>query len=429
MYRPRVVDEEISDGLQTAGAVLVEGPKACGKTSSAHRVAGTRVHLDDVADPRITAALEVDPSLLLRGEAPVLLDEWQLAPDLWNLVRREVDRREHPGQFILTGSSTPDDDIRRHSGAGRFTIIEMRPMALAESGHSSGEVSLVGLFDGADADGYDSAWNPTDAVHEIAERVVGGGWPTNVDKPVRAAARANRDYLDIIRNYDIPQVSRIRRDPDKAWRVMRSLARNVATLAGDATIARDVREGDPDSGADATHRATATEHLDAMRRLRIVEDQPAWSPHLRSRTRVASRSKRHFVDPALAAAALGIHAGPLTEDLQTLGFLFESLVTRDLRVYAQPLGGRVLHYRDERGLEADVVVELPDGRWAAIEVKLGSRPETIDRAAHGLTTLRDKVDTSRSGEPAFAAVITNGGIAYRRREDGVHVIPVRMLGP
>jgi len=383
------------------------------------------VQLDDETDAQVRSALEVDPSILLSGETPVLLDEWQVAPALWNLVRHEVDRRRLPGQFILTGSATPDDSARRHSGAGRFSIITMRPMSLYESGLSTGEVSLSELFDGITPTGFSPSWNATDARHEIAQAIVVGGWPGNIGKSVAAAARANNDYLRVLREYDIERATGVARDPETAQKVMRSLARNVATPAREATIARDASEGEEGRGPDATSRATVAGHLDALRRLRVIEDQPAWSPNLRSAVSLRTSPKRHFVDPSLAAAALRIDAHRLAADTLTLGLWFESLAVKDLRVYSQPLGASVSYYRDDKRTEVDAVIQLPDGRWGAFEVKLGTAKETIDTAATTLLRMASRVADNRR---AFLAVLTNGGIAHRR-DDGVLVVPARMLRP
>lgn len=431
-YLPRVMDDELRDALAFAGAVLIEGPKYCGKTWTASQVARTVVRVDDEQNTQVQSALDVDPGLLLLGQAPVLLDEWQYAPVLWNLVRRAVDDRQADGQFILTGSATPDDDIRRHTGAGRFVVLQMRPMSLYESGHSSAQVSLAAMFDGAPPRGFDPAWDTASARQAIAERIVVGGWPANHRRTVAAAARANESYLALIRDHDISRATGRQLSPEVAEKVMRSLARGVSTQMGEAAIARDARGGEPgrvlppgENGADATSRKAVAAHLDALRRLRIVEDQPAWGPNLRSARRLQETPKRHFVDPSLAAAALGAGVERLTSDVLTLGLLFESLAIRDLRVYAQPLRGRVAHYRDDEKLEVDAVIELPDGRWGAFEVKLGATQRVVDAAAANLRRMASLVDDNRC---AFLAVLTNGGIATRR-EDGVDVVPLTMLSP
>jgi predicted AAA+ superfamily ATPase len=425
LYLPRIVDGELTAALWHAGAILIEGPKAVGKTSTASRAARTIVHLDDVRDDRIADAIDNDLGLLLTGETPVLLDEWQMIPHLWNRVRHEVDDRAGaPGQFILAGSSTPDDSVRRHSGAGRFRMIQIRPMSLYESGRSTGAVSLAGLFAGDQADVTDPGWSTQQARADMAEAIIIGGWPQNIARPPRQAAAENVAYLDIIREVDIASVTGVRRDPVTTGRVIRSVARHIATPASLSTIARDAAVGEVE-GEDATSRVTVRDHLAALARLRIVEEQPAWSPHLRSAAAVRTSSKRHFVDPCLAAAALSASPSQLLDDPKTFGLWFESLVVRDLRVYAQPLRGKVYHYRDSDHLEVDIIVELFDGRWAGIEVKLGSTKEAVDPAARSLITLRDRVGPGRC---AFLAVVNTGAGAYRRA-DGVLVIPASTLGP
>ncbi|MEU4362440.1 ATP-binding protein [Promicromonospora sp. NPDC023987] len=431
-YLPRVMDAEVGEALGFAGAVLIEGPKYCGKTWTAMQFARTVVRVDDEEDLQLQAALDVDPGLLLKGEVPVLLDEWQYAPSLWNKVRREVDRRQADGQFILTGSSTPDDDARRHTGAGRYAVLQMRPMSLFESGHSTGQVSLRQMFDGKAPRGFAPSWDATSARRAIAERVVVGGWPANQKRSVVAAARANENYLSLIRQHDISRATGENLSPDVAEKVIRSLARGVATQMGEAAVARDARGGEPghtlppaEKGADATSRKAVAAHLDALRRLRIIEDQPAWGPSVRSARRLQSTPKRHLVDPSLAAAALGAGVERLTSDVLALGTLFESLAIRDLRVYSQPLRGRVTHYRDEKKLEVDAIVELPDGRWGAFEVKLGTTQKVVDGAAAQLRQMAALVDDNRC---AFLAVLTNGGIATRR-DDGVDLVPLTMLAP
>lgn len=414
-YLPRVVDAEIATALGAVGAVLLEGPKACGKTETARRAAASELRVD--TDPSVDAAMAVDPSLLLEGPTPRLLDEWQVQPALWNHVRRAVDDRGHPGQFILTGSATPDDDARRHSGAGRFARVRMRPMSLVESGHSSGEVSLAAVFDGASP----RLRNDDLAIDAVADRVVVGGWPALVGAAPDDAQRAVQDYLATVREIDIPRTTGSRRDPERLGRLVATLARNTATEATVTTLARDAGEdGEPLS------RSTVDDYLDALRQLMVLEDQPAWSTHLRSSATLRRTAKRHFVDPSLAAAALAAGPARLRTDLEALGLLFESLVIRDLRVYAGASRGSVHHYRDSYGIEVDAVVVLADGRWGAIEIKLGAG--WIDKAAAGLLRFRDNLDRARTGDPAFLAVVTPSGFGYRRK-DGVLVIPVHALGP
>lgn len=394
---------------------MVEGAKATGKTATARQIAASEVLLDVDANAR--RAVEIDPSLILRGPVPRLIDEWQTEPALWNHVRREVDNRGRPGQFILTGSAVPADDTTRHTGAGRLSRLRLRTMTLFETGSSTGVVSLAGLLDG---EPYDTPEAPL-SVQELAELISRGGWPGHLTRATEQALQANRDYLDEIRRTDVARVDGKSRDPVKLRSFLRSLARNVGTPASVATLAADT------GGADgAISQQTAHEYMDALERLMIVENQPAWAPHLRSRSVLRSSPRRHFVDPSLAVAALGATPDRLLQDLELMGFLFESLVVRDLRVYGQALGAEVLQYRDNTGLEVDAVVQTADGRWAAFEIKLGHGQ--IDEAAQSLLTFRDRVDTSRIGAPSALAVVTPGGYTYQRG-DGIWVVPLAVLGP
>lgn len=415
VYLSRIVDGELDARLGAAGAVVIEGPKACGKTETARRRAASSVLLD--VDENARRAAAVDPSLVLDGKVPRLLDEWQVEPTLWNHVRRAVDDRGSPGQFILTGSAVPADDVARHTGAGRFSFLRMRPMTLFETGYTNGATSLAALLDGEPA----RAADPGLTIADLAGRITVGGWPAQHQATVAKAARAARDYLTQIANVDVSRVAGTRRDPTRIERLLRSLARNVATEVAVAVLATDA------GGAEgALDRHTVAEYLTILERLMVIEDQPAWAPHLRSRANLRTSPKRHFVDPSLAVAALGAGPKQLLADLSLLGFLFESLVIRDLRVLAQPLDGRVLHYRDNYGVEADAVVQLADGRWGAFEVKLGAG--LIDDGAASLLRFKDSIDTKKSGEPAVLGVITGNGFGYRRA-DGIDVIPIGALAP
>jgi predicted AAA+ superfamily ATPase len=415
-YRPRVADRELAVRLQATGAVVVEGPRGCGKTETALRASASAVRLD-IDDPARAAGL-LSPSLLLDGARPRLIDEWQLAPAVWNQVRREVDAvGGRPGQFILTGSAVPADDATRHSGAGRFSRLRMRPMSLAEAGRSSGEVSLARLLGGE----APHASDPGLDVRSIAELISVGGWPALLGRPVDAALVSLRGYLDETRRADLVRVDGVARDPENVARVLRSLARHVATQASARSIAADV------GGAEGPiDHHTVLAYLTALARVFVVEDLPSWSPALRSRTLLRSAPTRHFVDPSLAVAALGADPARLLRDVETLGRLFESLVVRDLRVFAQALDADVFHYRDATGLEVDAIVERRDGTWAAFEVKLG--PGAVDDAARSLRRLAQRVDTTRLGQPAALVVVTGWGYGYRR-PDGVSVVPVGVLGP
>ena len=416
-YRPRIVDAELASRLASTGAVVVEGPKACGKTMTARQAAASEVLLD--VDQRARAAISIDPTLVLEGDTPRLIDEWQIEPAVWNHIRRTVDERARPGQFILTGSAVPADDVTRHTGAGRLTRLRMRPMSSFETGRSTGAVSVAALLDGAPP--RSPAIEST--VRDLADIVSVGGWPGHAALALSRtqALQANRDYLDDVRRVDVARVDGARRDPEKVGRLLRSFARNVATHATVATLATDA--GGPDA---ALKDHTAQAYLAALERLMIIEDQPAWTPHLRSRARLRHRPKRHFVDPSLAVAALRATPDRLLADLELFGLLFESLVVRDLRAYAQAADAEVLQYRDNTGLEVDAIVQVGDGRWAAFEIKLGAR--RVDDAARSLLKFAARVDPEAGRAPAALAVIVAQGYAYVR-DDGVGVIPLGALGP
>ena len=412
-YRPRIVDTELEDQLKSAAVVVIEGPKACGKTATARRAAASEVFLD--ADPKALEAARTDPWLVLDGPRPRLLDEWQVAPELWNPVRRAADLSGEKGLFLLTGSAVPPDDVTRHTGAGRIARMRMRPMSLFELGLSSGEVSLGDLLAG----GRVSAPEPTTAVTDLAEAICRGGWPGNLRVDLRTARRFVRNYLNEIRRADLNRVSERRRDPSRALRLLRSLARNIGTPVTLKTLAADVGEG--------TTIRTAAEYLDDLTRLFVIEDLPAFSTHLRSRSRLRNTPKRYLADPSLAAGALDASPEDLLRDLPYLGFLFEALVIRDLRIYAQAHDAEVSHYRDNTGLEVDVVIETAKGGWMPIEIKLGGEAN-IDQAAQSLLRLRERVDAARVGAPPKLVVVTGTGYGYERA-DGVTVVPVGCLGP
>lgn len=418
LYLPRIVEMELDERLAAIGAVVMEGPKACGKTATARQKAASEVLLDTDRNARELAS--VDPTTALAGATPRLIDEWQLEPSIWNHVRRAVDDRADSGQFILTGSAVPADDVTRHSGAGRFTRIRMRPLSLFESGHSSGEISLAELLDrspqGAEASSL--------SIPDLAELVAIGGWPANHGQPTRETLRLNRDYLNEIHRTDISRVSERRTDPIRVGRLLRSLARNTATEVTLSKLAADVGASKITMKPD-----TAAGYLDALEQLMVIEDQPAWSPHLRSRAILREAPKRHFVDPSLAVAALRATPDRLVGDLRFLGLLFESLVIRDLRIYAQANDAEVFHYREKGGLEVDAIVEAADGRWAAFEIKLGQ--SSVDEGARNLRRLAERAPRAMRdtpSEPSTLAVIVPNGYGYTGRSD-VGVIPIGALGP
>jgi uncharacterized protein len=414
-YQARIVDRELAARLSAVGAVVVEGPRACGKTATARQIAASEVLLDVDANAR--QAIAVDPALVLDGPTPRLLDEWQIEPTIWNHVRRAIDDRPDPGQFILTGSAVPPDDITRHTGAGRISRLRMRPMSLFEAYRSTGSVSLAELLEGR----VSASADPGLTVSAVAEEVALGGWPGLRGRGVQDGLLAVRDYLDEVARVDIGRVDGAQRDPNRVARLLASLARNVATHAAMTTLAEDT--GGPDG---PLKDDTVREYLGALERLMVVEDQPAWAPHLRSKHRLRTAPKRHFVDPSLAVAALRATPDRLLRDLNLLGFLFESLVVRDLRIYAQAADAQVSQYRDSGGLEVDAIVESGDGRWIAFEVKLGQGQ--IDDAAASLLRFAARIDTARCGSPALLGVIVATGYGYRRK-DGVAVIPIGALGP
>lgn len=396
--------------MRTAGAVLIEGPKACGKTETATRQAKTTIRLD--VDDNTRTAIRIAPDPVLAADKPILFDEWQVEPRIWNLVRRAVDDANPArGLFILAGSATPNDDATRHSGAGRIATLRMRTMSLHETGHSTGAVSLSALFDGQSP----SAADPGLSVPALIERIVVGGWPALLDASVEDAREWIRDYLTNVIEVDVQSLG-TRRDPVNLRRLLMSLARVTGNQAAVKTLADD-------AGVD---RATVGEYVGALTRLMLIDDVPGWAVHMRSTTPLRTTPTRYLTDPSLAPALLNAGPAPLLADLNTTGFHFEALVARDLRVYAQPLGGQLSHWRDSSGHEVDFVVTAADGRWGAIEVKMN--PDDSDRAADSLRRFVNKVDTSKIGEPAFLVVVTATGFSYRR-DDGVAVVAIGALAP
>lgn len=406
----------LRERLGSSGAVLLEGPKACGKTFTAEQFTTSQVYLD--TDQSALDAVRIDPSLVLNDDPPQLIDEWQLeATRVWNHVRSEVNRRAAPGQYVLTGSAVPADDARRHTGAGRFARLVMRPMSLYESGDSNGSMSLASLLNG------ERPAARTDlTVPRVADLIVRGGWPLNLDLPTTAAARNNVDYVQTVAEIDVTRVDGPRRNPALVQRLFQALARNIAMEQKIATLATEV-EGE----AGTIARSTIYSYLDALRRLMVLEEQPPWSTHLRSRATLRTASRTHLVDPSLAAAAIGAGPDRLLNDLNYLGLLFESLALRDCRVYAAPLDATVHHYRDSDNLEVDLIVQTRNGAWGAFEVKLGGEA-AIDAAASALLKFAEKVDTSKAGKPAVLAVVTATGYGYTR-PDGVVILPIGAFGP
>lgn len=415
-YLPRLCDQELQSALQSSGATLIEGAKWCGKTSTASNVAKSVLYLQDPDNTASYLAMaDVKPSLLLKGETPRLIDEWQMAPVLWDAIRFEVDKRDKQGQFILTGSAVPSDNVTAHTGTGRISRILMRPMSLYESLESNGSVSLNALFNNRQDEGAISNLS----VENIAFAICRGGWPASITKKKEAALRMARDYVEAVINYDVSEVDGVEKKPERVRLLLRSLARNIGTQASIQTLMDDVEATDV-----TISDKTIALYLNALQRIFVVEDLKAWLPSLRSKTAIRSTSKRHFVDTSIATAVMRINPDGLLMDFQTFGFLFESLCTRDIRIYAQSIDGDVFHYRDKSGLEADLIVRLKDGRWAAIEVKLGSKQ--IDEAAANLLALKAKINEEKMGEPSFLMILTGGQFAYRRN-DSVWVVPIGCL--
>ena len=415
-YLLRLCDQELQIALQSSGAVLIEGAKWCGKTRTASNAAKSILYMQDPDNTASYQAMaDTKPSLLLKGETPRLIDEWQMAPVLWDTVRFEIDKREDTGQFILTGSAVPADNVTAHTGTGRISRMLMRPMSLFESHESNGTVSFGDLFAGNQAIEAMSELS----IEKIAFALCRGGWPASVMKNETSALRMSRDYVEAVINHDVSRVDDVEKNPERVRLLLRSLARNVATLASIQTIKNDIEATDI-----SISDKTISSYLNALRRIFVVEDLPAWLPSMRSKTAIRTSSKRHFVDPSIATAVLRTNPDGLLNDFKTFGFLFESLCTRDIRVYAQVIDGDVFHYRDKSELESDLIVRLRDGRWAAIEVKLGNKQ--IEEAAQNLLALKAKIDEDKMGQVSFLMVLTGGQFAYRRN-DGVLVVPIGCL--
>jgi len=412
-YLNRFTDKALQNRLKESGAILITGPKSCGKTETAIQAAKSLARMD--TDDNIRSLMEIDPKTVLTGAVPRLIDEWQEFPQIWNYVRREVDDRKKKGQFILTGSANPEERARLHSGAGRFSLIRMRPMSLFERGWSNGEVSLLKIMKGAKPGSGQIELN----LEELAEKITIGGWPNLINSGGKAALRFMQDYLTLIAEVDISRFGGKKRDPQKLTRLMQSIARNISTEATVSSLAKDTG-----GSLDKLNDETVSEYLEALERLMVVESLPAWSTHIRSSDTLRKAPKRHFTDPSLAIGALGLTPGKLKSDLNYFGLLFESLVIRDLRIYAEANDGKVYHYRDSRNMEVDAIIEYPDRTWAAFEVKMGFSAQ--DQAAESLLAFANKVDQEKMGPPAALTVITANGTACRRK-DGVNVVPLSVL--
>ena len=419
-YRKRIADEILARKLEGKGAVLIEGPKWCGKTTTAEQIAASILYMDEPEkkEQNITMS-ELNPKRLLKGAAPRLIDEWQIAPKLWDAIRFEVDHRGELGQFVLTGSAVPADTKEiTHSGTGRFTRLTMRPMSLYESGDSTGEVSLKDLFDGAaEIDGASEL-----DIDRLAFLVCRGGWPQSVDMRDEIALDQAMDYYDAVVRSDINRADGVQKNSKKVHRLMRSYARNQGSQIPNTVLAQDVSANDEVSMSDETVAA----YVSALRKIFVVEDMPAWNPNLRFRTAIRSSDTRYYIDPSIAAAALGIGPNDLVNDLKTFGFLFETLCIRDLRVFADSLNGEVYHYRDRDGQECDAVAHLRNGKYGLIEIKLGG-DRLIEEGAKSLKAMEAKIDTDKMNAPSFLMVLTGTGDYAYRRQDGVYVVPIGCL--
>lgn len=419
-YRKRIADDVLKRKLEGKGAVMIEGPKWCGKTTTAEQIAGSVLYMDDPEKKEQNIAMsELNPKRLLKGETPRLIDEWQLAPKLWDAIRFEVDHRGEMGQFVLTGSAVPPEtkDIT-HSGTGRFSWLTMRPMSLYESGDSTGEVSLKELFDGTtDIDGDSNL-----SIERLAFLVCRGGWPRAVDMRDEIALDQAMDYYYAVVNSDISRVDNIQKNPEKVHRLMRSYARNQGGQVPNTVLAQDIMASDETT----INEETVASYVNALRKIFVIEDMPAWNPNLRSKTAIRSSDTRYYIDPSIAVAALGLGPNDLLNDLKTFGFLFETLCIRDLRVFADVLNGGVYHYRDKEGQECDAVVHLRNGKYGLIEIKLGG-DKLIEDGAQNLKVMETKIDTEKMKSPSFLMVLTGTGDYAYRRQDGVYVVPIGCL--
>ncbi len=412
-YRPRLADKELMRGLNAFGAVLIVGPKWCGKTTTAEQISKSAIYLQDTdKSNEYMQMVKIKPSLLLEGDTPRLIDEWQMAPELWDAVRYSVDRRSDEGLYILTGSTAVDESKIIHSGAGRIGKIRMSTMSLYESNDSNGSVSLAELFTQKKVSGRSAL-----SIGDIALLMTRGGWPKTIGKSNEVAREQIKGYCETIVDSDVKTPDGVDRDSRRMRQVLRSISRNISTPAADTTILADM-EGT------SMHINTLRSYMKALKSIYVIDDLPAWTPKLRSKTAIRTSNTRHLTDPAIATYFLGASANDILADPRTFGLLFESLVVRDLRVYTRSLGGDVFHYRDSEGLEADAIVHLHDGRWGAVEVKLGVG--MIDDAADNLKKIKNRVESETMGSPSFLAVITGTEYAYTR-EDGIHVIPIGCL--
>ena len=415
-----MVDAILQEKLEGKGAVLIEGPKWCGKTTTAEQIAKSVLYMDDPQSKEQNVNMAaLNPKRLLSGETPRLIDEWQITPKLWDAIRFEVDHRDDLGQFVLTGSAVPPDTKEiTHSGTGRFSWLMMRPMSLYESGESTGEVSLSRLFEGkGEVDGESKL-----DLERIAFLICRGGWPRSIDMRDKIALNQAIDYYDAVVHSDINRADGVEKNPERVKRLMRSLARNQGQQIANTAIAADIAANNEST----INQETVAGYISALKKIFVVEDMPAWNPNLRSKSAIRTSDTRYFVDASIAAAALGIGPNDLINDLNTMGFLFETMCVRDLRVYAEALGGSVYHFRNKAGLECDAVVHLRNGSYGLIEIKLGGE-KLIREGVETLTSLTESIDTSKMKEPAFRMILTAADQYAYRRKDGICIVPVGCL--
>lgn len=419
-YKHRIADGILEKKLRSKGAVLIEGPKWCGKTTTAEQQARSILYMDNPASFESNLQMaEIDPGILLEGDTPRLVDEWQLAPKLWDTVRFEVDHRHQVGQFILTGSAVPsDEESMKHSGTGRFSWLTMRPMSLYESGESNGKVSLSHLFESCE----NIVATNSLRIDDIAFLICRGGWPFACSLQGDAALAQAFDYVDAVIKKDVSRVDGTNRNITTTRLLMRSYARNQGSQATIGTIVADMMTNDENE----IGIKTAGSYLDALRKIFVIEDSEAWNPNLRSKTAIRTANTRYFIDPSIGTAVLGLGPKDLINDLNTMGLFFETLCVRDLRIFADALDGQVFHYRDKSGLECDAVIHLRNGRYGLVEIKLGG-DRLINEGASNLLALVDKINTDKMKEPSFLMVLTGTGDFAYRRKDGVYVVPIGCL--
>lgn len=424
-YKARIADKILAEKLEAMGAVLIEGPKYCGKTTLASQQANSILSMSDPDTLQQNMAMaETNIKLLLRGDTPRLIDEWQIAPRFWDAVRNEVNQRDEDGQFILTGSAVPPNfDEIFHTGTGRFAWLKLRTMSLWESGDSTGEVSLARLFANDAEDYFVEGINQID-LERLAYLTCRGGWPKALNKKTeKAALQQAIEYFEAVTSFDISRVDDVNRDSELARRIMRSYARNQGSQATAGTILADIISNE----SSEISENTIYSYLKALRKIFVIEDSVAWNPNLRSKAAIRTSDTKYFTDPSIATAALGLGPNDLVNDLNTFGLIFETLCVRDLRVYADAIGGTVFHYRDKNGLECDAVIHLRNGKYGLVEIKLGG-DKLIEEGAKTLTALADKIDTTKMKIPSFKMVLTGvGQYAFQRPQDGVYVVPIGCL--